>query len=136
MAEKLRTAIVGCGKVADLHAAAFVNLKESHFTAVCDTDKQRSDNLAAKYGVKGYTDVAEMVTKEKIDVVNVCTPHPVHRDPTIAAMEGGAHVLIEKPFASSLEDCDAMALADSSMVWDSVPELMSEYALAMSTQPC
>jgi UDP-N-acetyl-2-amino-2-deoxyglucuronate dehydrogenase len=108
MAEQLKTAIVGCGKVADLHAAAFINLKESRFTAVCDKDKQRSDDLAAKYGVKGYTDVAEMVVCEKIDVVSICTPHPVHKVPAIASMEAGAQVLIEKPFASSLEDCDAM----------------------------
>jgi predicted dehydrogenase len=108
MADKLRTAVVGCGKVADLHAAAFVNLKESLFTAVCDVDKQRSDDLAAEYGVRGYTDVEEMVRDEKIDVVNICTPHPVHRVPAVAALEAGAHVLVEKPFASSLEDCDAM----------------------------
>ena len=108
MAEKLRTAIIGCGKVADLHAAAFVNLKESEFTAVCDMDRKRSADLADKYGVKAYTDVSEMVYREKIDVVNVCTPHPVHREPTLAALEAGAHVMIEKPFASSLEDCDAM----------------------------
>jgi len=108
MAEQLKTAIVGCGKVADMHAAALVNLKESHFTAVCDMDKERSDKLAANYGVKGYTDVAEMVSKEKIDVVNICTPHPIHREPTVAALEAGANVLIEKPLASSLEDCDAM----------------------------
>jgi len=108
MAEQLKTAIVGCGKVADMHAAALVNLKESHFTAVCDMDKERSDNLAAKYGVKGYTGVADMVSKEKIDVVNICTPHPIHREPAIAALEAGANVLIEKPLASSLEDCDAM----------------------------
>ena len=52
--------------------------------------------------------LAEMVSREKIDVVIICTPHPNHREPTIAALEAGANVLIEKPLASSLEDCDAM----------------------------
>jgi len=108
MAEQLKTAIIGCGKVTDLHAAAFLNLKDSRFVAVCGRTQEKTESYASKYGVKAYTDVSEMVSKEKIDVVNICTPHPNHRIPAIAAMEAGAHVLIEKPFASTLEDCDAM----------------------------
>ncbi len=108
MAKELKTAIVGCGKVGDLHAESFINLEESEFTAVCGRFQEKTEQYAAKYGVKAYTDVSEMVTKEKIDVVNICTPHPNHRIPAIEAMEAGAHVLIEKPLASTLEDCDAM----------------------------
>ncbi len=92
----------------DLHSTALVNLKESKFTAVCSRNKEKAGEYAARFDLKAYTDVVEMVSKEKIDVVIVCTPHPNHRIPTLAALEAGAHVLIEKPFASSLEDCDAM----------------------------
>jgi len=108
MSAQLRTAIVGCGKVTDLHASALLRLKESRFTAVCSRSRVKAEHYAAKYGVKAYTDVGEMVQKEKIDVVNICTPHPVHKDPSVAAMKTGAHVLVEKPMASSLEDCDVM----------------------------
>jgi len=108
MSEKLKTAIVGLGKVADLHSSALIKLKESQFTAVCSSKIEKAERYAAKYNVKAYTDVSEMVMKEKIDLVIVCTPHPYHRKPTIDAIEAGANVLIEKPFASSLEDCDAM----------------------------
>ncbi len=108
MSEKLRTAIVGLGKVTDLHSSALVNLPESDFTAVCGRSLEKTRNYAAKYGIRAYTDVSEMVSREKIDVVIICTPHPNHREPTIAALEAGANVLIEKPLASSLEDCDAM----------------------------
>ncbi len=100
--------MVGVGKVTDLHSAALVNLPESKFTAVCGRSREKTENYAARYGIKAYTDVAEMVSKEKIDVVIICTPHPNHKEPTIAALEAGANVLIEKPLASSLEDCDAM----------------------------
>ncbi len=58
-----------------------------------------------------YLDVSEMVRKENLDVVIVCTPHPSHREPAVAALKEGAHVLVEKPFASSLADCDAMSAA-------------------------
>jgi len=104
----LKTALVGIGKVIDLHARALANLKESMFTSVCGRSRGKTENYAAKYGVTAYTDVSEMVSREQIDVVIICTPHPNHRQPAIDAMKAGAHVLVEKPLASSLEDCDAM----------------------------
>ena len=106
--QQLKTALVGVGKVTGMHARALVNLKESEFTAVCSRSREKSEDFASEYGIQAYTDVAEMVSKEKIDVVIICTPHPNHREPAIAALEAGANVLIEKPLASSLEDCDAM----------------------------
>jgi len=108
MTQKLKTALVGVGKVTDMHARSLMNLKESAFTAVCSRNRGKAEDFAASYKIKAYTDVAEMVSREKIDVVIICTPHPYHREPAIAALEAGAHVLIEKPLASSLEDCDAM----------------------------
>jgi UDP-N-acetyl-2-amino-2-deoxyglucuronate dehydrogenase len=108
MTEQLKTALVGVGKVTDLHASALVNLPQSKFTAVCGRGREKTADYAAKYNLQAYADVAEMVNKEKIDVVIICTPHPNHREPAIAALEAGANVLIEKPLASSLEDCDAM----------------------------
>jgi UDP-N-acetyl-2-amino-2-deoxyglucuronate dehydrogenase len=108
MPKKLKTAIVGVGKITDIHASALVNLPESSFTAVCGRGKEKTESYASRYGIKAYTDVSEMVLKEQIDVVIICTPHPNHKEPTIAALEAGANVLIEKPLASSLEDCDAM----------------------------
>jgi len=111
MQEKLKTAVVGVGKVTDLHASALSKLKESQFAAVCSSKIEKADVFARRYNIRGYTDVSDMVQQENIDVVIICTPHPFHREPAIAAMEAGAHVLIEKPFASSLEDCDDMLAA-------------------------
>jgi UDP-N-acetyl-2-amino-2-deoxyglucuronate dehydrogenase len=108
MADQLKTAVAGIGKVTDLHTAALIHLKDSKFTAVCSRNREKAGKYAAKYGISAYTDVTEMVTREKIDVLIVCTPHPAHREPAVAAMEAGAHVLIEKPLASTLVDCDAM----------------------------
>ena len=114
MSDQLKTALVGVGKVTDMHARALVNLKESCFTAVCGRSREKTESYAARYGIRAYTDVAEMVAKEQIDVVIICTPHPNHKEPTMAALEAGANVLIEKPLASSLEDCDAMLEASES----------------------
>jgi UDP-N-acetyl-2-amino-2-deoxyglucuronate dehydrogenase len=104
----LRTAVVGTGNVAHNHATALQHVPESQFTAVCGRTASKTAAFAAQYSVRPYTDVGEMVAAEDIDVVVICTPHPAHAGPAIAAMEAGAHVLVEKPLASSLADCDAM----------------------------
>src|SRR5659263_173789 len=111
MSAKLKTGIIGCGKVAGIHAAVLTSIQKSAFTAVCGRDEKRTQGFASRYGVKAYTDVTEMVQKEKLDMVTICTPHPAHKQPTIEALKAGANVLIEKPFASTLEDCDAMLSA-------------------------
>jgi len=108
MIDRLKTGIIGCGKVTGMHAAALKAISKSAFTAVCSRDEKKSQEFATRYGVKGYTNITEMVSKEKLDMVTICTPHPAHMAAAIEAMKAGANVLIEKPLASSIEDCDAM----------------------------
>jgi len=103
-----RTGIIGCGKVAHLHAKALQNLPESDFAAVWSRTPSTVEKFSEQYGVKPYTDISQMVKQEALDLVIICTPHPFHRDPTNQAMAAGANVLVEKPLASSLEDCDSM----------------------------
>jgi predicted dehydrogenase len=106
--EKLKTGLIGCGKVGHLHAKALAALPCSEFLAVCGRSREKARHYGAQYGVRGYDNVTEMVEKESLDAVIVCTPHPNHAQPSIAAMEAGAHVLVEKPLAITLKDCDAM----------------------------
>jgi UDP-N-acetyl-2-amino-2-deoxyglucuronate dehydrogenase len=106
--EKLRTALVGTGKVAHLHAAALRALPESEFVAVCGRPTAKLGEFAARYQVAAFTDVQEMIRKAGVQALCVCTPHPNHAAPTIASARAGVHVLVEKPLASSLADCDAM----------------------------
>ncbi len=109
--ERLRTAIIGCGKVGDTHAMALQTLPESEFVAVCSRGADKAQAYASKYGVRPYQDVQQMVRDAGVQAVIVCTPHPAHAAPSIAAAEAGAHVLVEKPLASSLKDCDEMIAA-------------------------
>ncbi len=78
---KLKTGIIGCGKVGDFHAKAYAQLENSEFTAVCDANLERAKAFAARYNVHAYSDIAEMIQKEHLNVVSVCTPHPIHCDP-------------------------------------------------------
>ena len=107
----LRTAVVGCGKVGHLHAAALRSLPESELVAACSRSPARAGAFAEKYGVAAFTDVAEMIKQARVEAICLCTPHPEHAAPTITAARLGVHVLVEKPLASSLADCDAMLAA-------------------------
>lgn len=108
MTKKLLTGIIGCGKVAHLHARALKNAKNSRFKAVFSRSEEKGKDFASQYGVNSYTLIDEMIGKEKLDVVVICTPHPHHREPAIEALRAGANVLVEKPLASTIGDCDAM----------------------------
>jgi UDP-N-acetyl-2-amino-2-deoxyglucuronate dehydrogenase len=109
--EALKTAIVGCGKVGHLHAKALIRAPESVFVAACGRDLARTEKFAAAYNVKAYCDVEEMISREGVQALTICTPHPLHALHAIKAATAGVHVLIEKPLASSLEDCDAILAA-------------------------
>ena len=108
---KFRTAIIGCGKVSDLHAAALKKTSEAQFVAIYSRSPEKAKKYGEKYGVQGFSDIQEMIVTAGVDVVIICTPHPAHRDAAIIAAEAGVHVLVEKPLASSLQDCDDMLAA-------------------------
>jgi len=106
--ERVRTALIGYGKVAHTHAQALRSLPESEFVAVCGRNLDRARVFAEQYHVRAYTDLAEMIRDMGVEAITVCTPHPVHADPVVTAADLGVHALVEKPLASSLRDCDAM----------------------------
>ncbi|MGC9354500.1 MAG: Gfo/Idh/MocA family protein [Mariniphaga sp.] len=101
-------AILGCGKVAHLHANAIQNLSNAELAAVWSRTKKTADEFAKQYKTKAFENITEMVKMAEIDLAIVCTPHPFHREPAIEAARTGAHVLVEKPLASTLEDADAI----------------------------
>ncbi len=105
------TDLLGCGKVGQIQAEALSALPESDFVAVCDSDPARAQAFATRYRVRPYTDVPTMIKECKVASVFICTPHPLHARPAIEAARAGAHVLVEKPLAASLEDCYAMIAA-------------------------
>jgi predicted dehydrogenase len=108
--DKLKTAVIGYGKVAHTHAEALATIPESEFVAVCGRDAAKARSFADRYGVKPFTSVEEMVGAG-VQAVVVATPHPAHASVTVPALRAGAHAIVEKPLASSLQDCDAMIAA-------------------------
>ncbi len=107
----IRTAILGYGKVAHVHAQALAALPMADFAAVCGRDPEKARLFAARYGVRAYTDIGEMARDAGIEAVVVCTPHPAHAEGAVQAARAGLHVLVEKPLATTLADCDAILSA-------------------------
>lgn len=108
---RIKTALVGCGKVGRIHASALSKLAEAEFTAVCDFSRDRAEAFARDFGARPFTDLATMFRETGAEALLIATPHPLHAEAVIAAAEAGAHSLVEKPLAASLEDCDRMLAA-------------------------
>lgn len=99
-------AILGCGKVAHLHAKAVKNLKNANLAGVWSRSEDTAKTFANQYNVPFFTEIEQLVKLEKIDLAIVCTPHPFHLAPVLEAAAAGANILVEKPLASTLEDSD------------------------------
>jgi len=105
--DKIKFAIVGCGRIAQRHAEYIVD--QGTLKAVCDIKKDRADILAKRYNVTAYYSIEDLVKKEKsLDVVSICTPNGLHAEHSIVALKAGYHVLCEKPMALNVKDCKRM----------------------------
>ena len=110
----LKVAIAGTGLIATKkHFPAWKRIADqAQVVAVCDIDADQAVKVASHFGIaKTYTDAAEMLRKERPDVVDICTPPRTHAPLAIQCLEAKANVLIEKPMATSLEECDAIIAA-------------------------
>ena len=96
MAE-LRSAIVGCGGIAQVHARALSEMPEAELIAFADVIPERAETMAGKYGGRAYSSLDELLGHEKIDVLHICTPHYLHTPMAQAAAERGINVFTEKP---------------------------------------
>ncbi len=106
--EKIKFAILGCGTIGDVHARAINAADGAELVAVCDADKARAERYAEKYGVKAYTDYAELLKNPNIDAISICTPSGMHAEQSISALKAGKHVLVEKPMALTASDAKAV----------------------------
>jgi UDP-N-acetyl-2-amino-2-deoxyglucuronate dehydrogenase len=109
--KKIKTAIIGCGKVSHLHAAALQQGRNTELTAIYSRSIEKANIFASQYGIQAFDNIEKMIADAGIESVVICTPHPFHADAVIKAADAGVHCLVEKPLASSLQDCDAMILA-------------------------
>jgi predicted dehydrogenase len=109
MNELIRFAIVGFGNIGRRHAEHILHNPATQMVAVCDTKEQVQERVPE--GVAFYTDLQQMLATTQVDVLCVCTPNYLHELHTIAGLEAGVHVVVEKPMAISVAECDRMIAA-------------------------
>lgn len=108
----LRVALVGTGAIAERHAEAVAAHSRAELVAVTDHSRATADIFAQRHHVPAvYDDLAMLLAAEKPDVVLVCTPPGSHHGQVSQAFAAGAHVIVEKPPASSLDELDDMRAA-------------------------
>ncbi|RJE88809.1 gfo/Idh/MocA family oxidoreductase [Paenibacillus sp. 1011MAR3C5] len=97
--------VIGTGSISSLHLDAYQNNKEANIYAVCDLNEERARKAAEKYGAeKVYTDYRELLADPVVQAVSICTWNNTHAEISIAAVEAGKHVLVEKPLCRTVEE--------------------------------
>lgn len=113
--QKIRLALVGCGRIAKKHAEILGDkqIKGTELAAVCDTNVERAKFYGEKYKVPWFDDMHEMMNAvgDQIDVINILTESGNHARHTLALANYGKHIVVEKPMALTLDDADAMIRA-------------------------
>ncbi len=110
--ERVRVGVIGLGTFGQAHLTAYADHPGAELTAVCDLNEECLRAAAGKHGVDAaFTDYRELLAVSDLDAVSIVTPDFTHTDIVVAAIEAGKAVLVEKPLATTLEDCDRMAEA-------------------------
>ena len=111
MSKRLKVGVVG-GGVGVAHITAYQELPDLYeVVAFCDIDPDKAEKVGAEHGIADTMTAFEDLLARDLDVVNVATPSDQHFGQTLQALAAGHHVVVEKPFASSLAEADRMAEA-------------------------
>ena len=96
----LRAAVVGCGKIADSHAAQLARLPGAKLVAACDREPLMVEQFCRRFAIEQqYTDVPALLRETRPDVIHITTPPATHYSLAKLSLQHGCHVYLEKPFA-------------------------------------
>ncbi len=102
---KIRIAIVGCGRISKNHFGSIEQHQDNiELVSICDIQQDVLSEHKAKYKVKGYLDLEQMLENEKLDLVAICTPSGIHADQTEICAKYRVNVMTEKPMATRWND--------------------------------
>lgn len=109
MDRKIKIGIIGTGGISHMHMVGYTSFDNVEVTAACDLDSSRLEAFGSKYGIgKLYGDYNEMLSKEELDGVSICTWNNSHAPIAIAALKAGKNVLCEKPMAMNVKEAEEM----------------------------
>lgn len=107
-----RVGVIGLGPIGNRHASIYAAMENAELAGVCDVDRERADATAARLGVRAFYSVQEMLGEAELHMASVATGGEEygsdHYQPTIEALEGGLHVLCEKPISNEIAPAEQM----------------------------
>ncbi|MBP7355598.1 MAG: Gfo/Idh/MocA family oxidoreductase [Longilinea sp.] len=103
-----RVAVIGVGSMGRNHARIYNELPEADLVAVADENSSTAQTIGRQFGVSAYTDFRKLLDNERPEALSIAAPTTLHYDIALAALESGAHILIEKPIAATLEQGSAL----------------------------
>jgi len=110
--ETRRFAVIGVGGWGSRHLSVYRDHPLAEVAAVCDRNPEALQKAGDEFGVESrYSDYERMLAEEQLDAVSIVTPDFAHTGPALAAIRAGVDVLIEKPLATTLEECDRIGEA-------------------------
>jgi UDP-N-acetylglucosamine 3-dehydrogenase len=105
---RLKVAVIGCGSWGRNHVRVYDELENASLIAVCDSDSDTSSEIGEKYRVDWYVDPSELLDRDDVDAVSVCTPTRTHMDVSMQVLESGRHLLVEKPMTDTVEEAKTL----------------------------
>ncbi len=106
--KQVKFGLLGFGEWARWHARFIKEIPGAHLVAVADTNEEKRNIATRDFGAKAYSDYNELIKKEDLDVVDILLPNYLHHEAAISALRVGNNVLLEKPMALTVEDCDSI----------------------------
>ena len=106
--KQLNIGVIGLGEIGAVHCDALMQISQAKLLAVADIDEARAKQIAQQTGSQPYQDYKELLARKDIDAVIIATPDHLHKEPCIHAAQAGKHILVEKPLAMTIEDCEAI----------------------------
>jgi UDP-N-acetyl-2-amino-2-deoxyglucuronate dehydrogenase len=106
--QKIKFGIIGCGHIGKRHAAVIENDSNAELVALCDIDRIAVKDLADDYSIQNIFEDYRDLLQLNLDIVDICTPHYLHKQMTVDALTLSNNVLVEKPMALTAEDAREM----------------------------
>lgn len=101
----IRIGVIGTGSIASFHLDSYRNNPGAEIVAICDVNEARARAVAENYGAsKVFTDYRALLADPDIDAVSICTWNNTHAPISIAALQAGKHVLVEKPLCRTVDE--------------------------------
>jgi predicted dehydrogenase len=104
----LKVGIIGAGGIGRVHASVYQGMPNVKLIAISDIRNEAASSVADEFKIKAFNSADELIDLSEVDIIDVCTPTPIHKEYVIKAAMAGKHVICEKPIARNLDEAQDM----------------------------